>query len=111
MSTCHLICLDQSEASTKVINQSETCKTEFTFTVGLVAAAKALPQTGLVFPHQSQLLGLNVEKALVIRTAALRGLGRLQNQFLVLYTCTRVLALLGHLLGVVPLGLGSSSHS
>ena len=76
-----------------------------------MAAAKALTQTGLVFPHQSQLLGLDVEEALVIRPAALRGLGHLQNQFLVLNTCTRVLAVLGHLLGVVPLGLDSSSHS
>ena len=54
----------------------------------LVAAAKALTQTGLVFPHQSQLLGLDVEEALVIRPAALRGLGRLQNQF---FYCTHVL--------------------
>ena len=91
MSTCHLICLDQSEASTKVIYQSETCKTEFTFTVRLVAAAKALTQTGLVFPHQSQLLGLDVEEALVIRPAALRGLGRLQKPVLFnihKYSCT-----------------------
>ena len=76
-----------------------------------MAAAKALTQTGLVFPHQSQLLGLDVEEALIIRPAALRGLGRLQNQFLVLYTCTPELAEVGHLLGVVPLDFGSSCPS
>ena len=48
-------------------------------------------QTRLVFPHQSELLGLYVEEALVIRAAAVRGLGRL--------------------LGVVPLGSRPSSQS
>ena len=81
--------------------------------MGLVAAAKALTQTGLVFPHQSQLLGLDVEEALVIRAATIRGLGRLENQFFVLSlcTCTCALAVLGHLNCVVPLGLGSSCQS
>ena len=48
-------------------------------------------QTRLVFPHQSEFLGLDVEEALVIRAAAVRGLGSL--------------------LGVVPLGPRPSSLS
>ena len=48
-------------------------------------------QTRLVFPHQRELLGLDVEEALVIRAAAVRGLGRL--------------------LGVVPLGPRPSPQS
>ena len=54
--------------------------------------ARPLPlKTRLVFPHQSEFLGLDVEEALVIRAAAVRGLGRL--------------------LGVVPLGSRPSSQS
>ena len=79
-----------------VFRQPQTCKTLITPVMWVVAAGGGWGvqplslEAGLVFPHQGQLLGLDVQEALVIWAAAVWGLG---------------------LLGVVPLGLCSPSPS
>ena len=76
--------------------QSQTCEALITPVMWVVAAGRGWGgqpralKAGLVFPHQGQLLGLDVKEALVIWAAAVWGLS---------------------LLGVVPLGLCSPSPS